>query len=95
MTSEPTSTHKATVTINNRMGLHARPAVVFVELANKYNASVVIRNAEQAVDGKSIMQIMMLAAVQGTDLEIETNGPDSEQLLGELTDLVNRNFDED
>jgi phosphocarrier protein HPr len=95
MTDDSTSTHKATVTICNRMGLHARPAVVFVELANKYNAAVVIRSAEQAVDGKSIMQIMMLAAIQGTELEIETVGPDAGQLLGELTDLVNRNFDED
>ena len=83
------------VTIRNRMGLHARPAVVFVEVANKYNATVTVRNGEQAVDGKSIMQIMMLAAVQGTELELVTDGPDAEKLLAELTDLVNRKFDEE
>ena len=94
MTADPT-TRKATVTIRNRMGLHARPAVVFVEVANKYNAKVTVRNGQQAVDGKSIMQIMMLAAVQGTELELETDGPDAEKLLAELTDLVDRKFDEE
>ena len=77
-------TEKATVTIQNRMGLHARPAVVFVEVVNKYKSSVVVRNGAQAVDGKSIMQIMMLAATQGTELEIEANGPDAGEVIGDL-----------
>jgi len=88
-------THKVLVTIQNRMGLHARPAVDFVDVANRYQASVVVRKGEQSVDGKSIMQIMMLAATQGTQLEIEATGPDAQDLISDLSDLVDRKFDED
>ena len=58
--------------ISNRLGMHARPAMVFVETACKFKADITVRRCDQSetVDGKSIMQLMMLAATQGTELEI-------------------------
>ncbi len=86
---------QTTVTIMNRLGMHARPAMAFVDLANRYASTVTVRKNEQSVDGKSIMQMMMLAAVKGTELEIEVQGPDAEDAIGALEGLVGRGFDED
>jgi phosphocarrier protein len=86
---------KATVTIRNRLGLHARPAMAFVDLANRYKSTVTVRKDSQVVDGKSIMQMMMLAATQGTDLDIEASGPDAQDALAELQQLIDRKFDEE
>lgn len=84
-----------TVKIFNKLGMHARPAMSFVELANTFKSTVTVRKASQAVDGKSIMQMMMLAATKGTQLEIEASGPDAEQALDQLAALVKRGFDEE
>ena len=67
------------VTIENKLGLHARPAMLFVETACKHKAAIAVRRADQdeIVDGKSIMQMMMLAATRGTKLEITADGPDA------------------
>lgn len=86
---------QTTVTILNRLGMHARPAMSFVDLANQFQSAVTVRKAEQAVDGKSIMQMMMLAATKGTELEIVVQGPDAPDALTALSELVNRKFDED
>jgi len=84
-----------TITIENRLGLHARPAMAFVDLANQFQSSITVRKGDQKVDGKSIMQMMMLAATRGTKLEIEVNGPDAEDAMQALTELVERKFDEE
>ncbi len=84
-----------TVTIINRLGLHARPAMAFVDLAATFKSSVLVRRDETEVDGKSIMQMMMLAATQGTPLEIVSEGEDAEAALGALCALVERGFDEE
>ncbi|MFA7237679.1 MAG: HPr family phosphocarrier protein [Phycisphaeraceae bacterium] len=84
-----------TVKIVNRLGMHARPAMAFVDIANQFKSAVTVRKLDQAVDGKSIMQMMMLAAVQGAELQIEAIGPDNDQALQNLAALVNRGFDED
>ncbi|MEM1166288.1 MAG: HPr family phosphocarrier protein [Planctomycetota bacterium] len=90
---------KAIVTITNRLGLHARPAMSLVDLASGFSASVIIRRTDdagaEAVDGKSIMQVMMLAATQGTELEITCEGDDAQALCDGLASLVGRGFDED
>jgi phosphocarrier protein len=86
---------KRKVRITNRLGMHARPAMAFVDIANRYKAAITVRKDAQVVDGKSIMQMMMLAATQGTDLEIEAAGADAEQAMDKLTGLVERKFDED
>ena len=86
---------KASVTINNRLGLHARPAMSFVDTANNFHANISVHKGEQVVDGKSIMQLMMLAATQGTELEISAEGEDADDAIQALTTLVERNFDEE
>lgn len=83
------------VTISNRLGLHARPAMSFVDLAATFKSSILVRREETEVDGKSIMQMMMLAATQGTTLEIVAEGDDADTALVALKALVERGFDEE
>ena len=87
----------ATITINNRLGLHARPAMAFVDVANRYQSNISVRKngSDEIVDGKSIMQMMMLAATQGTQLNLEISGPDAEALAQEIQALADRKFDEE
>lgn len=84
-----------TVTITNRLGLHARPAMVFVDLAATHESQVTVVKDDQEVDGKSIMQMMMLAATQGTTLTITCRGSDAEACANALRDLVASGFDEE
>jgi phosphocarrier protein len=86
---------KAEVTIENELGLHARPAMTLVDLANQYASDIRIQKGEQVVDAKSIMQVMMLAATQGTALEIIAEGADAEQAIAALQQLVENKFDEE
>lgn len=87
----------ATVNIENRLGLHARPAMMFVESASTFHADITVRRTDGAepVDGKSIMQLMMLAATHGTELEIAAAGDDAQQAVDELVKLVKSKFQED
>ena len=85
----------AKVTIVNRLGLHARPAMSFVDTAAAYHSSVKVRKDDTEVDGKSIMEMMMLAATNGTELELTVEGDDAEACLSELVRLVQRGFDEE
>jgi phosphocarrier protein len=85
------------VTIVNRLGLHARPAMTFVERAMGFGADVRVRRVDQeeCVDGKSIMQMMMLAATQGTKIEIAAEGADAKAAVAALARLVESKFDEE
>ncbi len=83
------------VTISNRLGLHARPAMAFVDTASGFKSDIQVHKGTQKVDGKSIMQMMMLAATKGTELEIVANGPDAQAATVGLRELVDRKFDED
>ena len=89
------------VTIVNRLGLHARPAMEFVDTASRFAAEVRVRRADAPekdpgwVNGKSIMEMMLLAATKGTRLTIEVSGGDAGSALDTLTDLVARGFNED
>ncbi len=86
------------VKIRNRLGMHARPAMVFVEAASDFGCEVLVSRAdtpEEKVDGKSIMQVMMLAATQGTELVIEASGGDAKQACDCLSRLIDRGFDEE
>lgn len=89
----PTCTAK--VTITNRLGLHARPAMCFVDAATAFNSNVTVKRQDQCVDGKSIMQMMMLAATKGTELEIVCEGDDADAAIKSLTKLVESGFDEE
>ncbi len=84
-----------TVKVVNRLGLHARPAMSFVDTASTFKAAITVRKADTCVDGKSIMQMMMLAAGQGSELEIEADGEDCEKALAALKALVDSGFDEE
>lgn len=83
------------VTIRNKLGLHARPAMSFADTAAQFKAGITVIKAGNKFDGKSIMNLMMLAATQGTELEIEAAGPDADDALAALQKLVESNFDED
>ena len=87
----------ATVKIINRLGMHARPAMIFAEAAQEFDADITIRRTDKPspVDAKSIMQLMMLAAVCGTELEVVAKGQDAEAAVSELTALVENRFSED
>ncbi|MSR68803.1 MAG: HPr family phosphocarrier protein [Phycisphaerales bacterium] len=82
--------------IINRLGLHARPAMSFVQLANTFCASVQVRriDSDEWVDGKSIMQMLLLAATQDTVLEITCEGSDDGQALAGILALISQGFDE-
>ena len=84
-----------TVTITNRLGLHARPAMSFVDLASSFPCTVSVHRGAQAVDGKSIMQMMMLAATKGTRLEIVCEGERAPEACAALKRLVETGFEEE
>lgn len=84
-----------TVTITNRLGLHARPAMMFVDAACAFQSTITVKRGTQAVDGKSIMHMMLLAATKGTELEIVAEGPDAEKACATLKALVDAGFEED
>ncbi|QDU32901.1 Phosphocarrier protein NPr [Poriferisphaera corsica] len=86
---------KTTVTITNSLGMHARPAMAFVDTATGYNSSIKVVKDGQEVDGKSIMHLMMLAATKGTQLDIIADGDDADAAVAGLKDLVDRKFDEE
>ncbi len=90
--------HASNATIINALGLHARPAMAFVELALTFDAEIAVARADapdQRVNGKSIMEMMMLAATQGTDLTIHADGSDANDATAALCALVATGFDED
>ena len=72
------------IIIKCKQGLHARPAAVFVQIANKYQASVTVRKGNEAVSGKSIMGMLMLGADHGSEITLTVDGDDGEQLFAEL-----------
>ncbi len=90
-------TASAIVTIANKLGLHARPATLFAEMASNVDADIKVRRCDygEAVDGKSIMQMMMLAATSGTRIEITAAGNDAPQAVETLVKLVASGFKEE
>jgi len=81
--------------IRNNRGLHARAAAKFVKLAETFRAQVEVAKGGQAVAGRSIMGLMMLAAAPGTCIEIRARGPDADSALEALGALVDGKFNED
>jgi phosphocarrier protein HPr len=85
----------AKVTIQNKLGMHARSAAMFVERANRFQSEITVKRDVAEVNGKSIMGIMMLAAAKGTELMIQASGPDETAALESLVQLVNEKFGEE
>jgi phosphocarrier protein HPr len=83
------------VTIQNKLGLHARPAMQFVDVANQFQSGIKVCRGDQTVDGKSIMQMMMLAATEGTALKVIADGDDAAAALDALEKLINEKFGEE
>ena len=86
---------RKTITIINKLGLHARAAAKFVQTAAGFQSEINIICNHREVSGKSIMGIMMLAAGKGTEIEITTVGPDEEEAMQTLETLINDRFGED
>ena len=87
----------AQTTIVNRLGLHARPAMAFVEEASRFAAAITVRKCcdGETVDGKSILQMLMLAGTCGTVIEITADGGDETDAIAALVRLVESKFGED
>jgi phosphotransferase system HPr (HPr) family protein len=83
------------ITIINKLGLHARAAAKFVQVASGFQAEINVRSGHKEVSGKSIMGIMMLAAGKGSSIEIKTIGTDEDDAMAALESLINNKFGED
>jgi phosphotransferase system HPr (HPr) family protein len=75
--------------IKNKQGLHARPAALFVQVANKFDSRITLKRDQEEVNGKSIMGILMLGAEQGTEVLLEADGDDASDALAELERVLN------
>ncbi|NUM74931.1 HPr family phosphocarrier protein [candidate division KSB1 bacterium] len=82
------------VRVQNKLGLHARPAALLVKTANKFKADVFLTRESQVVNGKSIMGVMMLAANYGSEITLSVKGEDEESALAELSNLFDSKFGE-
>lgn len=76
------------ITIKNKSGLHARPAAIFVQVANKYDSEVIVKKGKLEVNGKSIMGILMLAAGKGSQIIMKVDGEDAEKAMAELEGVL-------
>jgi phosphocarrier protein len=83
------------IAITNRLGLHARPAAMFVRIASRYRSDVWVSKEGEEVNGKSIMGLMMLAAGKGSKLHLRCDGPDADKAVEELEQLIKSNFNEE
>lgn len=87
--------HERSVVIQNKYGLHARPAAEFVKAAHAFDCDVWVRKDDLEVNGKSIMGMMMLAAERGSEIMIRASGADAEEALEKLVGLVDSRFGEE
>ena len=81
--------------VANKLGIHARPAAMFVKTANRFTCDIFVETDGEKVNGKSIMGMMMLAAGPGSKLTVHAQGQDASQALTELETLIKRKFDEE
>lgn len=81
---------KKKIIVKNKSGLHARPAALFVQLANKFDSTITVKKDKTSVNGKSIMGILMLAAGQGSEIQIQVEGQDAKEAILELEKLVTK-----
>lgn len=83
-----------TLTVQNKLGIHARPAAQFVRVASRFQADVTVEKDDESVDGKSIMGLMMLAVGWGAEIKVTADGPDETETIAALEELVNGKFGE-
>ena len=94
MGDSPHDERRATLEIRNKLGLHARAAKMLVETATRFDAEIKIAKDDQTVNGRSIMGIMMLAAEQGSRIEVTASGPQASEALGAIRELIDGRFNE-
>lgn len=82
------------IEIINKLGLHARAASKFANLATRFECKITVELGEKSIDGKSIMSLMLLAAGIGTQIALTTDGVDEEAAMDALLELINNRFDE-
>lgn len=85
----------AEVKIQNKLGLHARPAAMLVQTTNKFKSEILIKKNDMEVNAKSILGIMMLAAEYGSSLVLTVSGKDAEEALSAVTELFESKFEEE
>jgi len=99
MSAKTTADHGSAMTkdfqVSNKLGIHARPAAMFVKTATRFTCDVFVEKDGERVNGKSIMGLMMLAAGPGSKLTVSAEGPDALQALAEIDALMKRKFDEE
>ena len=83
------------LTIGNKSGIHARPAAMFVKIANRFGCDIFVEKDGEKINGKSIMGLMMLAAGPGSKVTLHVKGNDASAAIDELVALVQRKFDEE
>ena len=83
------------LTIANKLGIHARPAAMFVKIANRFASEIFVEKDGEKINGKSIMGLMMLAAGPGSKLTLHVKGADAQNAILELEALVKRKFDDE
>ena len=83
------------IEIINKLGMHARAAAQFVQLASNFSSHIEIEKDNRRVNGKSIMGVMMLAASKGSTVTLHASGEDEEQSIESLSELINNRFNED
>ena len=86
------------IVVSNKLGLHARPAMQFVDVANQFASTVTVRKGGEEpcdADGKSVMQMIILAATEGTKMRIDAEGDDADEAVKKLAELFESNFGEE
>ncbi|MCK5876455.1 MAG: HPr family phosphocarrier protein [Candidatus Marithrix sp.] len=86
---------KQTLTIVNKLGLHARAATKLVRLASQFESTILLKRKQREVNGKSIMGVMMLAASKGCEVEVSIDGTDEDIAMSQLSDLIKNRFGEE
>lgn len=81
--------------IKNSLGLHARPASLFVQIATQFTSDIFVEKEGEVVNAKSLMGLLMLSAGYGTIITVSAKGEDSAEAIKAIGDLINRNFDEE
>src|ERR1700744_3029127 len=81
--------------VGNKLGLHARPAAMFVRIANRFTSDIVVEKDGEEINGKSIMGLMLLAAGCGSRLRVTVTGSDSAEMIRALEELIARKFAEE
>ncbi|MBO4677323.1 MAG: HPr family phosphocarrier protein [Oscillospiraceae bacterium] len=81
-----------TVTVNNQVGLHARPATFFIQKANEFKSSIWIEKDERRINAKSLLGVLSLGIIKGMTMDIAADGPDEQEAVEALEQLINTNF---